>query len=39
MVLLSGGAPANITNSPEQETWMSIATIPFSGVAAGTRRR
>ena len=39
MVLLSGGAPANITNSPEQEGWISIATIPFSGVAAGSRRR
>jgi len=39
MVLLSGGAPANLTNSPEQESWISIATIPSSGVAAGSRRR
>jgi type 1 fimbria pilin len=38
IVLLSGGAQANLTNSPEQESWVSIATIPFSGVAAGSRR-
>lgn len=31
MVLLAGGSPANLTNSHEQENWVSVGTVPLSG--------
>lgn len=42
MVFLAGGTQINLTNSPEQEYWVSVGTVPASGVSAslaGTRRR
>jgi hypothetical protein len=38
----TGGTPLNLTNSTEQENWVSVGTVPPSGVSAslaGARRR
>jgi Tol biopolymer transport system component/type 1 fimbria pilin len=41
-VFLAGGTPTNLTNSQEQENWVSVGTVPPGGVSvslAGTPRR
>jgi len=42
MVWLAGGTPTNLTNSPEQENWVSVGTVPAGAVSASlpaTRNR
>lgn len=42
MVFLAGGTPTNLTNSPDQENWVSVGTVPLSGAFASrtaVRRR
>ena len=34
MVFLAGGTQINLTNSPEQENWVSVGTVPLSGASA-----
>jgi hypothetical protein len=34
MLGMPGGTPVNLTHSPEQENWVSVGTVPLSGVSA-----
>jgi hypothetical protein len=42
VIAANGGTPSNLTNSPEQENWVSVGTVPPTGVSASqaaVRRR
>jgi hypothetical protein len=38
VVSANGGIPSNLTNSPEQETWVSVGVVQAGSVAAVRRR-